>query len=964
MWAAAVTKMDKLFFWCTFLFSSTTLQVASTDPGAAPSCPPQCHCEEDGIMLSVDCSELGLSRVPVSLSPLTAYLDLSMNNISELQPSMFHHLRFLEELRLSGNQLSQIPGEAFSGLYSLKILMLQNNQLSRIPAEALRDLPNLQSLRLDANLISVVPMKSFEGLPSLRHLWLDDNALTEIPVQALNNLPALQAMTLALNLIWHIPDYAFQNLSSLVVLHLHNNQIQSLGINSFEGLHSLETLDLNYNKLLEFPVAIRTLGRLQELGFHNNNIKAIPEKAFVGNPLLQTIHFYDNPIQFVGQSAFQFLPKLHTLSLNGATDIREFPDLKGTTSLEILTLTRAGIRLLPRGMCQQLPSLRVLELSHNQIEELPSFHRCQQLEEIGLQHNRIHEIRADTFGQLTALRSIDLSWNYIQSIHPEAFATLHSLIKLDLTDNQLVTLPLDGLGGLTYLKLQGNPALSEPFSKESFPKMRILEVPYAYQCCAYGVCSNFFKVSSQWETEDVSPEDEDAHKRSMGLFPGHTDNHYDLDMDDFQLEFEDSKLHPTIQCTPSPGPFKPCTQLFESWIIRLGVWAIALVSVLCNGLVSLAVFASPSYLSPVKFVIGSIAGANMLTGVYCSMLAVVDALTYGQFAKYGARWETGAGCRATGFLSVFASEAAILLLTLATVQCSVSVSCFRLYGKSPSFSSVKAATLGCLMLSCVAAALPLFSVGEYGTSPLCLPSPIPDGKSSTLGFTVALVMVNTLCFLIITGTYIRLYCNLLKGEFDTLWDCAMIKHVAWLIFTNCLLYCPVAFLTFSSMLNLFLITPEVIKSVLLVVLPLPACLNPLLYLLFNPHFRDDLRLLRHRGQTKGSCPQSYASDDMEKSSYDSTQALVTFSDADHIFEAPDALSVHPVLDAYSFPSVTLIPCQQRMGARGQESGCSAHHPCLTDDELLVSSESRDPASSGLRVSFFSSPPAPSFTSHL
>nr|XP_014425316.1 leucine-rich repeat-containing G-protein coupled receptor 6 isoform X2 [Pelodiscus sinensis] len=928
--------MDRLLFWCAFL-SSAPLPAASPEPGAAPACPPRCHCDEDGILLSVDCSELGLSAVPASLSPYTAYLDLSMNNISKLQPSAFHHLRFLEELRLSGNQLSQIPGEAFSGLYSLKTLMLQNNQLSRIPAEALRDLPNLLSLRLDANLISVVPERSFEGLSSLRHLWLDDNALTELPVQALNNLPTLQAMTLALNLIWHIPDYAFQNLSSLVVLHLHNNRIQSLGINSFEGLHSLETLDLNYNKLLEFPVAVRTLGRLQELGFHHNHIQAIPEKAFVGNPLLQTIHFYDNPIQFVGQSAFQFLPKLHTLSLNGARDIREFPDLKGTTSLEILTLTRAGIRLLPRGMCQQLPSLRVL----------------------GLQHNRIHEIRADTFGQLAALRSIDLSWNYIQSIHPEAFATLHALTKLDLTVNQLVSLPLDGLAGLTHLKLQGNPALSEPFSKESFPRMRILEVPYAYQCCAYGACSNFFKVSSQWETEDMSLEDEEARKRSTGLFPGHTENHYDLDMDDFQLEFEESKLHTTIQCTPSPGPFKPCDQLFESWIIRLGVWAIALVSILCNGLVSLAVFASPSYLSPVKFIIGSIAGANTLTGIYCSMLAFVDALTYGQFAKYGARWESGAGCRVTGFLSVFASEAAILLLMVAAVQCSAAVSCFRLHGKPPSCGSVKAATLGCLALSAAAAALPLFSIGEYGTSPLCLPSPIPDGKSSTLGFTVALLMVNTLCFLIITSTYIRLYCSLLKGEFDPIWDCAMIKHVAWLIFTNCLLYCPVAFLTLSSMLSLFLITPEVIKSVLLVVLPLPACLNPLLYLVFNPHFRDDLRLLRQRGQAKSSCPRACVSDVMEKTSYDSTQALVTFSDADHVAEVPDALHGPPSLGAYRFPSVRLLPCPQRLSARRQESGYSACHPCLTNKECVSSSESRDPARSGC-----SSPPTPSFTSHL
>uniref|UniRef100_A0A8C5T5J1 Leucine rich repeat containing G protein-coupled receptor 6 n=1 Tax=Malurus cyaneus samueli TaxID=2593467 RepID=A0A8C5T5J1_9PASS len=706
-------------------------------PGAAPSCPPQCHCEQDGIVLSVDCSELGLSEVPSNLSPLTAYLDLSMNNISWLQPRSLRHLRFLEELRL------------------------------------------------DANLISVVPDQSFEGLLSLRHLWLDDNALTEIPVRALNHLPALQAMTLALNHIWHIPDFAFQNLSSLVVLHLHNNRIQSLGANGFDGLHSLETL-----------------------GFHNNNIKAIPENAFVGNPLLQTIHFYDNPIQFVGQSAFQYLPKLHTLNL-----------------------------FISRGFWP-----------HTAPSPAPASHP------------------GSSRGSALCLAQ--------QS--PDHGLPLCFPLTRDLTNNQLVTLPLDGLAGLTHLKLQGNLALSEPFTKESFPKMRVLEVPYAYQCCAYGSCSSFFRVSSQWEAEDMSPEEEDPHKRTLELFPD------DLDADDLQLDLEESKLHPTVQCTPSPGPFKPCDHLFESWIIRLGVWLIVVVSVLCNGLVILAVFASPSYLSPVKFLVGSIAGANMLTGISCSMLALVDTLTYGHFARFGARWETGAGCRVTGFLSVLASQAAIFLLTLAAVQCSLSVSCVRGYGKSPSLGKVKVAACCCLLLSSVAAVLPLFSVGEYGASPLCLPYPIPEGKPATLAFTVGLVMTNMLCFLTITGTYIRLYCHLLKGEFSAVWDCAMVKHVAWLIFTNCLLYCPVAFLTFSSTLNLFLITPEVIKSVLLVVLPLPACLNPLLYLLFNPHFRDDFRLLRQKGQDKGSFPQACRADDMEKSSYDSTQALVNFSDIDHI----------------------------------------------------------------------------------
>lgn len=41
---------------------------------ATPLCPSPCQCEEDGIFVMVDCSELGLSSVPTNLSPLTTYL--------------------------------------------------------------------------------------------------------------------------------------------------------------------------------------------------------------------------------------------------------------------------------------------------------------------------------------------------------------------------------------------------------------------------------------------------------------------------------------------------------------------------------------------------------------------------------------------------------------------------------------------------------------------------------------------------------------------------------------------------------------------------------------------------------------------------------------------------------------------------------------------------------------------------
>ncbi|XP_077369693.1 leucine-rich repeat-containing G-protein coupled receptor 6 [Festucalex cinctus] len=906
---------------------------------AAPLCPLPCQCEQDNIFIMVDCSELGLSSVPTNISPLTTYLDLSMNNISEIQPRAFHRLHLLTELRISGNQLRYISGHALQGLRNLKVLMLQNNHLEKLPDDVPWDLPNLLSLRLDANLLSDVPAGTFSGVRALRHLWLDDNSLTEIPVTALDALPSLQAMTLALNQITRIPDYAFANLSALVVLHLHNNRIQTMGMRGFEGLHSLETLDLNYNELQEFPVAIRTLSKLQELGFHNNNIKAIPEKAFVGNPQLQTIHFYENPIQFVGKSAFQFLPKLHTLSLNGATLIQNFPDLKGTTSLEVLTLTQAGLSTLPLDLCEQLPRLRVLELSYNQIQHLPSFYHCSALQEIGLQHNQITRVDSSTFQQLASLKSLDLSWNKIEWIHEDAFASLKSLVKLDLTENRLSSVPSTGLAGLTHLKLRGNIELYDAFNPDHFPRMRVIEMPYAYQCCVYGSCDSYKSVS-QWDTDQSNTAD-DIHKRTVAMYPHQADTQYDPDLEEFQLEIEESKLQSSVHCTPTPGPFRPCDSLMGSWLVRVGLWTISLMSLLGNSLLLLSLFSSPCSLSPLRFTVACMGVSNLLTGVCTSTLALVDGLTMGDFSQHGAPWQGGPGCQVTGWVWVLASEASVLLLTLAAVQCGASVTCTRSYGKPPSLRSVRIFALLCLSLSLILACFPLFGIGEYGSSPFCLPTPLPPSASqlpTSLAFPLVLILMNTLCLLIVTCSYIRLYWEVLRGECEGLWDCAMIKHVAWLIFTNGLLHVPVAFFSICSILGLLTLGEEVLKSIILLLQPLPACLNPLLFLLFTRHHsqyffwhcpKAPLQLRRDR------TIDSLVSVETEKSSCSETSTQLSLADVNTLCSR--ASSVHSQLDPIrlsqcsSTSSVPLISCQTttvRVQDRQREQGSLDNKGCL------------------------------------
>ncbi|KAM6417556.1 leucine-rich repeat-containing G-protein coupled receptor 5 isoform 2-T2 [Pluvialis apricaria] len=833
------TSRSARAFLLLLLFCLPGLRRGARGGGQRPrGCPAPCRCEQEGMLVRADCSDLGLTAVPANLSVFTSYLDLSMNNITKLPSNPVHNLRFLEELRLAGNGLTYIPKGAFAGLFNLKVLMLQNNQLRQVPTEALQNLRSLQSL------------------------------------------------------------------------HLHNNRIYSLGKKCFDGLHSLETLDLNYNSLDEFPTAIRTLTNLKELGFHSNNIKSIPERAFVGNPSLITIHFYDNPIQLVGKSAFQHLPELRTLTLNGASQITEFPDLTGTTSLESLTLTGAQITSLPKSACDQLPNLQVLDLSYNLLEDLPCFTACKKLQKIDLHHNEIGEIKADTFRQLAALRSLDLAWNKIKIIHPNAFSSLPSLIKLDVSSNLLSSFPVMGLHGLTHLKLTGNHALQSLISSENFPELKVMEMPYAYQCCAFGACESHYKIASQWNKDENSSTD-DFHRKDAGLLQIQDER----DFEDFFLDFEeDLKAHHSVQCSPSPGPFKPCDHLFGSWLIRIGVWTIVGLTFVCNALVSATVFRSPLYMSSIKLLIGLIAIVNAFMGLASGVLASVDASTFGSFAQYGAQWESGIGCQITGLLSIFASEASIFLLTLAALERAFSVRHATKFETKSSIASVKIAIFFCFMLALIIAVIPLLTGSEYGVSPLCLP--LPFGEPTAMGYMVALVLLNSLCFLVMTIAYTKLYCSLEKGELDNIWDCSMVKHIALLLFTNCILYCPVAFLSFSSLLNLTFISPEVIKSILLVIVPLPACLNPLLYILFNPHFKEDLGSLRKQTllwrRSKHASLISVNSEDIEKQSCDSTQALVTFTSASISYDMPASNSLMPssyqMTESCNLSSVAFVPC--------------------------------------------------------
>ncbi|KAM6895656.1 leucine-rich repeat-containing G-protein coupled receptor 5-like [Xenentodon cancila] len=327
----------------------------------------------------------------------------------------------------------------------------------------------------------------------------------------------------------------------------------------------------------------------------------------------------------------------------------------GLKSLRYLWLDDKALTEVPVAALKDLPALQLKQksllfsllwcgrdLSYNHIQILPSFSSCQNIHNIDLQQNHIQELNENTFTGLASLRSLDLSWNRLSSVKPNSFYALPALTKLDLSSNQLSSLLLNGLQSLTDIRLAGNNRLMELIRREDLPRVRVMELPYAFQRCAFYSSERTIGGLS-WKEEAGEPLWGDTPVLSSPVDPY---------WDKFQKEFEDEpKPQHSVHCTPSPGLFHPCLHLLGSWMIRGGVWLIAAVSLVVNTHAVLSVFFSPASLAtPPKLLIGLLALVNGLMGVWSSWLVMVDAWTFGSFWRYAARWESSFLCGLSSFL--------------------------------------------------------------------------------------------------------------------------------------------------------------------------------------------------------------------------------------------------------------------------------------------------------------------------
>lgn len=166
----------------------------------------------------VSCSKMNLSEVPLGIPPYTVVLDLSYNELRRLKsewtpvrlPNLhnllashnsmtflsseaFIYVKHLRYLDLSSNNLHQLDEFIFEPLVNLEVLLLYNNKITMIDRAAFITMLNLQKLYLSQNQMSRFPLelvREKSRLDKLSLLDISSNRIAVLPIDELRILPA------------------------------------------------------------------------------------------------------------------------------------------------------------------------------------------------------------------------------------------------------------------------------------------------------------------------------------------------------------------------------------------------------------------------------------------------------------------------------------------------------------------------------------------------------------------------------------------------------------------------------------------------------------------------------------------------------------------------------------------------------------------------------------------------------
>ncbi|XP_055301669.1 uncharacterized protein LOC129568127 [Sitodiplosis mosellana] len=265
-----------------------------------------------------------LTEVPAELFLYCMHLtnvDFSNNQIERIDPDAFvshpvHGGSQIKHLNLSRNNISEVNAQIFNKLIALVTLDLSHNQIEQIPSFLLHKADNLIEADFSFNKIYTISDFALFGDFNLQKLNLESNRLTKID-KPISEQVYLTHLDLSSNQIARVESNDLKYLCKLVYLDLSGNPLRKINNKTFADLVYLNYLNLSRTELTEIEPG--TFGSIKDfetsditLDLTKNFIKSIDANImsalFFGQILLQ-----DNPIEEInGFNKITLFLSIHT----------------------------------------------------------------------------------------------------------------------------------------------------------------------------------------------------------------------------------------------------------------------------------------------------------------------------------------------------------------------------------------------------------------------------------------------------------------------------------------------------------------------------------------------------------------------------------------------------------------------------------------------------------------------------
>lgn len=274
-------------------------------------------------------------------------LDLSMNEISNIEYNAFQSLVKLDSLDLSSNKIVYFIVNGNDIAY-VRFLNLSNNQISNLYYESFSRMNNLQNLDMSHNRFDNIPEDTFHNNNNLKLVNMTFNAL-----ERLDDL--------------HIDMFHHQG----GILDLSNNNLTQLKINPGQGKR-LAHLILHSNKITDPSlIDLRYQSDLKYLDMSRNMIRELDSKSLRLPVVLSYLDLHCNIIEYIAPSTFSKISHLKTLHLShNKLKYLEYGMFSGLSSLLSLDLSFNMLGVVDSKMLMDLKSLAVLSLQYNHMHVL------------------------------------------------------------------------------------------------------------------------------------------------------------------------------------------------------------------------------------------------------------------------------------------------------------------------------------------------------------------------------------------------------------------------------------------------------------------------------------------------------------------------------------------------------------------------------------------------------------------